>query len=90
MGTLVKTAQIVENRVGKVRRAFELKTHSKWQKVRAEWLELKSRRNESPVNRMEAQLRTPLIQTYSKFSLETAKLMDKLILALESVKRALP
>jgi hypothetical protein len=90
MGTLVKTAQMVEDRVGAVRREFEPKVHSKLQEARAEWLELKSRPSGSPVKRTETHVRTLLIRTDSRLRLETANLIGRLIEELERVRRALP
>lgn len=90
MGTLVKTAQMMEDQVGAIRREFEPKVRSKWQNARAEWLELKSRRSGSPLNQTETRLRAVLIRTDSRLRLETANFIGKLIQELEKLRRALP
>jgi len=90
MGTLVKTAQLVEERVESMRKEFEPKMRSKWQEARAEWLEFKSKRSGSANDRMQMRLRAFLLRTDARLRLETAKFIDKMILQLEKMKRSLP
>ena len=90
MGTLVRTAELVEERVGSVRREFEPKFRLKWQEARAEWLEFKSKRSGPGSARMQIRLRAFLLRTDAKLRLETSKFIDKLIVELERLKRSLP
>ena len=90
MGTLVRTAQAVEDRVASVRKEFEPVVRSKFQEARAEWIELKSRRNSSPVNRTELRVRAILIRSDARLRQEIDKLLGKLIFELEKAKRTLP
>jgi len=90
MGTLVKTAQAVEDRVESVRRDFEPRVRSKLKEARAEWVDLKSRRSGSRVNRTELHFRDILLRTDARFRLEMDKLIGRLILELEKLRRTLP
>ena len=90
MGTLVKTAQAVEDRVESARKEFEPRVRSKLQEARAEWVAFKSRRNGSVVNRTELRLRAILLRTDAKLRLEMDKLIGRAILELEKLRRTLP
>jgi len=89
MGTLVKTAQMVEDQVVAVRKEFEPRVRSKWQEARAEWVELRSRRG-SYRSQAEGRLRAFLIRTDSRVRTEGIKLIERMIAELEKLKRSLP
>jgi len=90
MGALVKSAQAVEDRVRLMRQEFEPKLQSKWKHARAEWFEVKSRNRTSPFNAQELRFRAFLVRTDAKVRVALARLIGRVIVELEKVKRTLP
>jgi hypothetical protein len=91
VGVLVRTAQTVETRINQARRQFEPKLRLKLREVKSKWLELKGRGpNVSSLNGAELQLRVFLRRTDARLRFMIAKLIGRIIVELEKVRRTLP
>lgn len=90
MGVLVKAAQSVENQVELARQQFEPKLRLKLREAKAEWLELKSRSSVSAMNEAKLRLRVFLIRIDARFRVMIARLIERIIVELEKVRRTLP
>ena len=90
MGALVKTAQGVEDRAELIRKELEPRVRSTLQEAKAEWDELKGRGTKRDVSRTQSRLRTLLLRADAALRIEIDRLIRRLILELEKVRRALP
>ena len=90
MGTLVKTAQAVENRVELMRREFEPMVRFKLKEAEAEWLKIRNR-NGSPLTRTRLNAKALILKTDARVRFEVNKSISKMILELEKARqRTLP
>jgi hypothetical protein len=90
MGVLVKTAQMVEDQVEVVRQQFEPRVRLKLREAKAKWFELRSRRGNAPIAaRAELLFRAFLLRTDERLKLRIARLIGRLILQLDRVRRSL-
>ena len=86
----MKTAQALENQAEIVRLKFERKLRAKLRDAKAEWFELKSRSKKSPLKRTELHFRASLLHTDAWLRIMLSRLLGRIILELEKVKRTLP
>jgi len=86
LGTLVKTAQAVEDRVRLMRRGFEPRVRFKLKEAKAEWLNIRNR-NGSLLTRTEVKLKAFTLKTEGRLRYEIDKLIAKMILELEKARR---
>ncbi len=86
MGILAKMAHTLEDQVGLVHKEFEARVRSQLKEAGADWAELTSRPNKSHVRRTKLLVRALLIRTDATIE----KLVGRLILKLEKVRRTLP
>ena len=86
MGTLVKTAEALENRVGLMRREFEPKVRFKLKEAKAEWSQVRNR-NGSLLTRTEVKLKAFILKTEGRLRYEIDKLIAKMIVELKKARR---
>jgi len=90
MGILVKTAQRLENEVGRTREQLEPRLRVKLKKAKADWFELRARTNAPVVTRAELLTRAFLVRTDQEFRIFLDRLVGRMISELERVRRTLP
>ena len=89
MGVLVKSAQAVEHRVESIRREFEPKARLKLNEARAQWLELKSRRNGCALSVVTLHVKASLLRADARLRIAIAREIGRIVVELEKARRTL-
>jgi len=87
MGALVRIAENVENQVERVQRQLKPRLQTKVQEARAEWLRLKSQRQESPLTSAELRARALFMKTDARARMMIYRFVGKVMVELEKIRR---